>query len=456
MKMGVFSIHYLKKEDKVFHKAFLNSQEGDREVDDFYKTTYMMSYEEIKSYLSISFTEDEIEQMRLNSLEIADKCEMYSLYKPQQVPKCNFDLNKVRWFFNIGYEHIDRLLNIEYKEDNYWIRYCLQSLEDKGLWTDEYLSRLNIEAEQLHLVSEGMGQRLSSYFILVQRMIELAWKHSFVGVGRGSAVGWLSNYLMDISGVDPIKHGLDTWWRFLSTDRIELPDIDSDFNPLKKEQIMDEFRKEFGNVYNCATFGTCSSKSAIQSACRGLNIDNDIGMYLSSMIPVERGVLWTLDECFNGNEEKDRKPITEFINEVAKYEGLKETALMFEGLIDKRGVHASAVYIFNDGIESCNAMMKSSSGVETTQFSMSDSDYMSALKMDILWTEAQAKMQTCLELLIEKGVIEDKGSLKANYDEYLHPDKIEYLDKAMWKKAYSGEIVDLFQFSTQEIGRAHV
>ena len=73
---------------------------------------------------------------------------------------------------------------------------------------------------------------------------------------------------------------------------------------------------------------------------------------------------------------------------------------------------------------------------------------MSALKMDVLWTEAQAKMQTCLELLIEKGVLEDKGSLKANYDEYLHPDKIEYLDKAMWEKAYSGEIVDLFQFNT--------
>lgn len=224
--------------------------------------------------------------------------------------------------------------------------------------------------------------------------------------------------------------------------------IDVDYNPLKKEQIMDEFRKEFGNVYNCATFGTCSSKSAIQTACRGLGIDNDIGMYLSSMIPVERGALWTLDECFNGNDEKGRKPVTEFINEVAKYEGLKETAFMFEGLIDKRGVHASAVYIFNDGIESCNAMMKSSSGVETTQFSMQDSDYMSALKMDVLWTEAQAKMQTCLELLIEKGIIEDKGSLKANYDEYLHPDKIEYLDKSMWEKAYSGEIVDLFQFNT--------
>ena len=69
-----------------------------------------------------------------------------------------------------------------------------------------------------------MGQRLSSYFILVQRMVQLAWKHSLVGVGRGSAVGWVSNYLMDITGVDPIKHNLSTWWRFLSTDRVELPD----------------------------------------------------------------------------------------------------------------------------------------------------------------------------------------------------------------------------------------
>ena len=217
-------VHYLNKADRKFHSAFLNSQDGDREVDKFYQTTYMMHYEEVKSYLSISFTDNEIEQMRKNSIGIADKCEMYSLYRPQQVPKCNFDLDKVKWYFNIGYEHIDRLLNIEYKEDNYWIRYCLQSLEEKGLWNDEYLSRLNVEAEQLHLVSEGMGQRLSSYFILVQRMIELAWKHSLVGIGRGSASGWLSNYLLNITGVDPIKHGLDMYWRFLNTDRVELPD----------------------------------------------------------------------------------------------------------------------------------------------------------------------------------------------------------------------------------------
>ena len=42
--------HYLKKEDAPIHKAFLNSQNGDREVDSFYATTYMMSTEELESY----------------------------------------------------------------------------------------------------------------------------------------------------------------------------------------------------------------------------------------------------------------------------------------------------------------------------------------------------------------------------------------------------------------------
>lgn len=214
---------------------------------------------------------------------------------------------------------------------------------------------------------------------------------------------------------------------------------------------MDALREEFGedNVINCATFGTCSSKSSLQSACRGLGIDNDISAYISSLIPIDRGSLWTLEECFYGNPDKDKKPVTEFIKEVSKYEGLKEIALEFEGLIDKRGQHASAVYIFNNGINSHNCMMKSSNGTPTTQFSMAHSDYMSALKLDILWTEAQAKLQTCLELLIKDKVIEDKGSLRENYNTYLHPDRIDQTSEGIWESAYNGEVLDLFQYSTQ-------
>ena len=45
--------HYLKKEDREIHKAYLNAQNGDREVDDFYATTYMMNTEELEKFSTI-------------------------------------------------------------------------------------------------------------------------------------------------------------------------------------------------------------------------------------------------------------------------------------------------------------------------------------------------------------------------------------------------------------------
>lgn len=215
--------HYLKSSDRYFHECFLNSKDGDREVQDFYKTTYLLTFDEIKEYLSVNFTDNEIEQMRLNTNAIGEKCEYYSLYKPQKVPTCKFDLSTVKEFKTIGYEYIDKLLN-SCNEDKYWIRYCLQELENKKLWCEEYLERLNIESEQLYLISEKMGQHLSSYFILMQKVIKVCWNYSLVGIGRGSSVGWLSNYLMDITGIDPVKFGLNTWWRFAHESRPELAD----------------------------------------------------------------------------------------------------------------------------------------------------------------------------------------------------------------------------------------
>lgn len=95
-----------------------------------------------------------------------------------------------------------------------------------------------------------------------------------------------------------------------------------------------------------------------------------------------------------------------------------------------------------------NACMFSSSGIKTTQFSMADSDKQGALKMDMLFTEIQSKLQTAMELLLTDGRIEDKGSVKANYEAYFHPDVIEMEDRHMWKTSHTGEIIDLFQFST--------
>ena len=87
--------HYLKKDDRPIHKAFLNAQQGDREVDDFYATTYLMNDEEIHHYMEESLGEEVIQKAYQNILEIKNKCEDYSLMKPLKIPRLNWKQFKV-------------------------------------------------------------------------------------------------------------------------------------------------------------------------------------------------------------------------------------------------------------------------------------------------------------------------------------------------------------------------
>lgn len=118
------------------------------------------------------------------------------------------------------------------------------------------------------------------------------------------------------------------------------------------------------------------------TAARGLGIDNDAAQYISNLIPITRGFTWSIHDCLYGNVEEDRKPVTEFANEIKKFPNLLETALSIEGLVNGRSIHASAVYIFNEDFVEHNARMKAPNGTYITQFNMKSSDYCSGLKMD--------------------------------------------------------------------------
>ena len=96
----------------------------------------------------------------------------------------------------------------------------------------------------------------------------------------------------------------------------------------------------------------------------------DEAEYISSLIDSERGFLWSLSDCFNGNAEKHRKPNKQFILEVSKYEGLKEIMLGIDGLISQRGVHASGVNFYGDDPYETACFMKAKDGSITTQWSL--------------------------------------------------------------------------------------
>lgn len=149
-----------------------------------------------------------------------------------------------------------------------------------------------------------------------------------------------------------------------------------------------------------------------------------------------------------GNPEKGRKPVSEFINEINKYENYLETALAIEGMVKSRGSHASGVYIFNHPYTDINAMMKTPNDLEITQWDYHDSDDMGALKIDMLSIEALDKIRKTMDLLIKDGYMEWNGSLKETYFNTLHPDVLDY-DEKLWEPTWDNKVLDLFQLDTQ-------
>ena len=228
-------------------------------------------------------------------------------------------------------------------------------------------------------------------------------------------------------------------------------DVDIDIESKKRQEVIQALKRRFGEdkVLNVATFTTAGTKSSIKIAARGLNIPDSEAHYIASMIPVERGQQYSLNDCLYGNEEKGRKPQTQFINEIKKHEGLLETALGLESIVTAKSQHAGGVIIFNDDIHKHSAMMKASKGESTiTQWSLSDSEYMGLVKFDLLSVDNLDRIRMTLEHLEEDNQIKNQGSLKATFDEYLHPRTIDKEDKAYFDLASTGDINFLFQFQT--------
>ena len=448
--------HFLKKDDRFIHKAFLNSKGGEREVDHFYTSAYMMSSEEVWDYLKLDFTKEEFDLMIENSNSILDLIEDYDLYQPQTIPLVEVQPSYFERPIIGGYKSLMKMSISQSDQNQFWISSCIKKLIEKSLVSAPYLERLDQEAEELLGISEKLNITMTSYYNTMAKIIEIAWDagDSLVGVARGSATGFLSCYLLDITQLDPIKWNLPHW-RHLTATRPELPDIDFDTQALRRDQILQAIKAYFGsdNVLNISTFGTEGPKSAILTACRGLDIDSDVGLYLTGMIPQERGFTWPLSDCLYGNKDKDRFPIGQLKIEIDKYPGLEDIILKIEGLINKRSIHAAGIYIFNNGFIEKNALMKAPNGQYITQWDMNDSDYMGCLKYDLLTIEALDKLRIALDLLIEDGLIEKQKTLKETYNKYIHPDVLDYSSE-LWDPASSGDVINLFQFDTLVGGQA--
>ena len=457
MVMGT-DAHYPSSEFREIHKAFLNSKDGEREVDSFYHDAHLMDDEEAFENVKDIFTKEEFQEMCNNSLEIMNKIEGYELFHSPIIPEVRVFPPEPKENKDLAsYPTLSNLVISKNPQEREWVDQCLISLKEKKIDDTVHYERLELEASILSYISEKLENCLYSYFNTFRHYIDLFWEcGSIVGPGRGSAGSFLSNYLLGITQLDPIEWGLP-YFRFLNKDRAELPDIDLDLAPSKRPLVLKKIREERGelNVAQVATFGTTSSKSAIGTACRGYRskeypkgIDVDIATYLSSLVPVERGLVWSLSECFEGNEEKNRKPVRELVSQFEKYPGLKEIALGIENLVVRRGQHASGVILYNNSPFETTALMRSPNGDITTQYDLHRAERAGDVKFDFLVTDICDKLAVALNLLKDNGYFQGLNSLREIYNKYLHPQVIDIKNPRLWEALENGEVQDVFQFNT--------
>lgn len=455
--MGTDS-HYLTSEYREIHKAFLNSKDGEREVDSFYHDAHFMSDEEAYENLKDIFSKEEFEEMCQNSLEIMNKIGTYEIFHNPIIPETEVHpLPPIVDESLRDYPHLFELRKSENPQEREWVNSCISAMEKKGIGDKEHWERLELEADILCHIGHKLGNCLFSYFNTFKDFIDTFWEcGSITGPGRGSSGSFLSNYLLGITQLDPIEYNFP-YFRFLNKDRAELPDIDQDLSPSKRPLVFKKLREKRGelNVAQVATFGTTSARAAVATACRGYRskeypkgIDSDISLYLSGLIPSERGITWSLTECFEGNEEKGRKPIREFCSQFENYPGLKEIALGIENLIVRRGVHASGVIFYNNSPFETSALMKSPGGDITTQFDLHMEEKLGGTKFDFLVTEICDKITVALNLLRQNGYFSECNSLREIYNKYLHPQVLDLKNPRIWEALENGEVQDVFQFNT--------
>ena len=452
--------HYARPEDRPIHKAYLNSQNGDREVDDFYATTYLMTTEELEEYMTIP--EEALQNAYQNIKKIADSCEDYDLKKPLKIPRLKWkddgdytvDHNdQIEWWGKIP--ELRKFWESDYEGDNELAdKIVLRMRGDEYLENQEAYDEVNECLRMTRVSSEKNKAHWSAYFLNLQQIIEECWKAgTLIGPSRGSGGGFILLYLLGITQINPLRETTKLFnWRFLNPDRVSVLDIDTDIEGGRRQQVLAHLRNAYGHdrVANVATFGTEKSKSAILTACRGLGIDNDIAQYIASMIPSDRGQLRTLSQCFYGDEEKDFTPIPSFVSEMTdNYPEVWNVAKKIEGLVCRLGVHAGGVIFVDEPFTESTALMRAPKGEVITQFDLHDCEDVSLIKMDLLSVEALDKIHNCIDLLVEYGYVEPEETLRKTYEKLIGIYNLEREAPEMWKMIWNHEIESLFQMEKQ-------
>ncbi len=220
----------------------------------------------------------------------------------------------------------------------------------------------------------------SSYFLIVWDFIKYARDHGIpVGPGRGSAVGSLVAYCLKVTDLDPLHFNL-FFERFLTPDRISMPDIDTDFCVDRRDEVIEYVTQKYGKerVAQIVTFGTMAARAAIRDAGRALGIPLPDVDRVAKLVPSGPGGL-SIGQAVEQIPELKSLYVTR-----PDIRRLLDTAKEIEGLARNASTHAAGVVISAGPLMEYTPLVRFGDGGINTQFDMEWVEKIGLLKMDFL------------------------------------------------------------------------
>lgn len=348
--------HFVDEEDADAHDRLICLSMG-KDFDDPDRMRYTKQ-EWIKTTAEMNRIFADVPEALANTMEIADKVEIYSIDNPALMPfypiESSFGTEeeyKTRYseaaliekFGETNFNRLggyDKVIRIQLESD--YLRHLTQIGARKKYGeelSDEVASRLKFEIDTI----TNMG--FPGYFLIVQDFINAARQMDVaVGPGRGSAAGSAVAYCLGITDIDPLKYDL-LFERFLNPDRISMPDIDIDFDDEGRDRVLQWVTEKYGfeKVARIITYGTMATKSSIRDVARVHKLPLAEADRLAKLVPdripnVKKINLKEAIEHVPELKEAANNP-DPLVRDTLKYAG------MLEGNVRSTGVHACGVII---------------------------------------------------------------------------------------------------------------
>ena len=292
-----------------------------------------------------------LEQDKININYIVDNCNVELTYTDGLLPIYNKDINSKEFLHDLSLKGLNKRMN--------------------GNIPKEYMDRLN---KELSVIDE-MG--FNDYFLIVYDYVLYAKKnHILVGPGRGSAAGSLVSYTLGITDIDPLKYNL-LFERFLNKERVTMPDIDIDFDAVKRQDVIDYVINKYGEkkVVGIITFNTMGAKQVIRDVGRVLNLKQSL------IDTVARFCL--RDETLEVSYKKNQN-LKKLVDNSSDVKKLFNIAVHLEGLPRHVSVHAAGVVMSKHDIDETIPLYKNQLGYYVSAYSKDYLEPLGLLKMDFL------------------------------------------------------------------------